>query len=307
MIDRAKFRQLVESPEILVMPGAYDALSAKLVEASGFPVAYMTGYGQSASKLGAPDVGLMTMSEMAERAKDMCYRSCLTLSEELGLQSVSFCCISTGEFRFPPEEAAHIAVRTVREYERAGAAAIQIEDQRMPKKCGHMLGRQVVDAQEMVNKIQAACAARHDPDFLIIARTDARTNHGVEEAIRRATLYEQAGADIIFVESLESAEEMRLVNQAVTKPTIANMVEGGRSPYLSAGELQALGYRLVVFPVLTLYAAMASVLDVLSELKDKGTVDLTSGKMVNFTQFNELIGLPQERRLEENDFSVLPR
>lgn len=291
MIDRAKFRQLVESPEILVMPGAYDALSAKLVEASGFPVAYMTGYGQSASKLGAPDVGLMTMSEMAERAKDMC-------------AAVSIPVICDGDTGFG--NVVNL-VRTVREYERAGAAAIQIEDQRMPKKCGHMLGRQVVDAQEMVNKIQAACAARHDPDFLIIARTDARTNHGVEEAIRRATLYEQAGADIIFVEPLESAEEMRLVNQAVTKPTIANMVEGGRSPYLSADELQALGYRLVVFPVLTLYAAMASVLDVLSELKDKGTVDLTSGKMVNFTQFNKLIGLPQERRLEENDFSVLPR
>lgn len=291
MIDRAKFRQLVESPEILVMPGAYDALSAKLVEASGFPVAYMTGYGQSASKLGAPDVGLMTMSEMAERAKDMC-------------AAVSIPVICDGDTGFG--NVVNL-VRTVREYERAGAAAIQIEDQRMPKKCGHMLGRQVVDAQEMVSKIRAACAARHDPDFLIIARTDARTNHGVEEAIRRAKLYEQAGADIIFVESLESAEEMRLVNQAVTKPTIANMVEGGRSPYLSAGELQALGYRLVVFPVLTLYAAMASVLDVLSELKDKGTVDLTSGKMVNFTQFNELIGLPQERRLEENDFSVLPR
>lgn len=291
MIDRAKFRQLVESPEILVMPGAYDALSAKLVEASGFPVAYMTGYGQSASKLGAPDVGLMTMSEMAERAKDMC-------------AAVSIPVICDGDTGFG--NVVNL-VRTVREYERAGAAAIQIEDQRMPKKCGHMLGRQVVDAQEMVSKIRAACAARHDPDFLIIARTDARTNHGVEEAIRRAKLYEQAGADIIFVESLESTEEMRLVNQAVTKPTIANMVEGGRSPYLSAGELQALGYRLVVFPVLTLYAAMTSVLDVLSELKDKGTVDLTSGKMVNFTQFNELIGLPQERRLEENDFSVLPR
>ena len=182
MIDRAKFRQLVESREILVMPGAYDALSAKLVEASGFPVAYMTGYGQSASKLGAPDVGLMTMSEMAERAKDMC-------------AAVSIPVICDGDTGFG--NVVNL-VRTVREYERAGAAAIQIEDQRMPKKCGHMLGRQVVDAQEMVNKIQAACAARHDPDFLIIARTDARTNHGVEEAIRRAKLYEQAGADIIF-------------------------------------------------------------------------------------------------------------
>ena len=169
MINRAKFRELVESREILVMPGAYDALSAKLIEASGFDVVYMTGYGQSASKLGAPDVGLMTMSEMAERAKDMC-------------AAVSVPVICDGDTGFG--NVVNL-VRTVREYERAGAAAIQLEDQTMPKKCGHMLGRQVVDAEEMVNKIRAAVAARQDPDFLIIARTDARTNHGVEEAIRR--------------------------------------------------------------------------------------------------------------------------
>lgn len=291
MIDRKKFRALVESKEILVMPGAYDALSAKLIEETGFNVVYMTGYGQSASKLGAPDVGLMTMSEMAERVKDIC-------------AAVSVPVICDGDTGFG--NVVNV-VRTVREYERAGAAGIQLEDQTMPKKCGHMLGRQVVDAEEMVNKIRAAAAARQDPDFLIIARTDARTNHGVDEAIRRAKLYEQAGADILFVESLESAEEMRMVNEAVSKPTMANMVEGGRSPYLTAQQLQELGYRLVVFPVSTLYAAMKSVLDILSELRENGTVDLSSGKMVNFTQFNELIGLPKERLLEANDFSVIPR
>lgn len=291
MIDRAKFRALAEAKDILVLPGAYDALSAKLAEAAGFDAVYMTGYGQSASKLGAPDVGLMTMSEMAERAKDMC-------------AAVSIPVVCDGDTGFG--NVVNL-VRTVREYERAGAAAIQLEDQTMPKKCGHMLGRQVVDAEEMVNKLRAAAAARRDPNFLIIARTDARTNHGIDEAIRRARLYEQAGADVIFVESLESIEEMRMVNQAVSKPTIANMVEGGRTPYLTAQELQDLGYRLVVFPASTLYAAMQSVLSVLGELKSTGTVELSPGKMVNFTQFNELIGLPQERRLEENDFSVIPR
>lgn len=291
MIDRAKFRALAEAKDILVLPGAYDALSAKLAEAAGFDAVYMTGYGQSASKLGAPDVGLMTMSEMAERAKDIC-------------AAVSIPVVCDGDTGFG--NVVNL-VRTVREYERAGAAAIQLEDQTMPKKCGHMLGRQVVDAEEMVNKLRAAAAARRDPNFLIIARTDARTNHGIDEAIRRARLYEQAGADVIFVESLESIEEMRMVNQAVSKPTIANMVEGGRTPYLTAQELQGLGYRLVVFPVSTLYAAMQSVLSVLGELKSTGTVELSPGKMVNFTQFNELIGLPQERQLEENDFSVIPR
>lgn len=177
MEARKRLRELVDAKEILVLPGAYDALSARLAEAAGFPCVYMTGYGQSASKLGAPDVGLMTMSEMVERAKDMC-------------AAVSVPVICDGDTGFG--NVVNL-VRTVREYERAGAAAIQLEDQTTPKKCGHMLGRQVVDAEEMVNKIRAAAAARQDPDFLIIARTDARTNHGVEEAIRRARLYEQAG------------------------------------------------------------------------------------------------------------------
>ena len=291
MTNGQKMRKLFEEKKLVVAPGCHDALTAKIISYLGFDAVYMTGYGQSASHLGQPDVGLMTMSEMVERAKDMC-------------AAVSVPVICDGDTGFG--NVVNL-VRTVREYERAGAAAIQLEDQTMPKKCGHMLGRQVVDAEEMVNKIRAAAAARQDPDFLIIARTDARTNHGVEEAIRRARLYEQAGADIIFVESLESVEEMRMVNEAIAKPTIANMVEGGRTPYLTAQELQDLGYRLVVFPVSTLYAAMQSVLDVLSELKATGTVDLSAGKMVNFTQFNDLIGLPQERRLEENDFSVLPR
>ena len=169
MEARKRLRELVDAKEILVLPGAYDALSARLAEAAGFPCVYMTGYGQSASKLGAPDVGLMTMSEMVERAKDMC-------------AAVSVPVICDGDTGFG--NVVNL-VRTVREYERAGAAAIQLEDQTTPKKCGHMLGRQVVDAEEMVNKIRAAAAARQDPDFLIIARTDARTNHGVEEAIRR--------------------------------------------------------------------------------------------------------------------------
>ena len=291
MEARKRLRELVDAKEILVLPGAYDALSARLAEAAGFPCVYMTGYGQSASKLGAPDVGLMTMSEMVERAKDMC-------------AAVSVPVICDGDTGFG--NVVNL-VRTVREYERAGVAAIQLEDQTTPKKCGHMLGRQVVDAEEMVNKIRAAAAARQDPDFLIIARTDARTNHGVEEAIRRARLYEQAGADIIFVESLESVEEMRMVNEAIAKPTIANMVEGGRTPYLTAQELQDLGYRLVVFPLSTLYAAMQSVLDVLGELKATGTVDLSAGKMVNFTQFNDLIGLPLVRELEENRFDSVAK
>ena len=279
MEARKRLRELVDAKEILVLPGAYDALSD------------MTGYGQSASKLGAPDVGLMTMSEMVERAKDMC-------------AAVSVPVICDGDTGFG--NVVNL-VRTVREYERAGAAAIQLEDQTTPKKCGHMLGRQVVDAEEMVNKIRAAAAARQDPDFLIIARTDARTNHGVEEAIRRARLYEQAGADIIFVESLESVEEMRMVNETIAKPTIANMVETGRTPLLTAAQLQEIGYDMVVFPISTLFVAAKAVYDMLMDLRANGTTRNCLDEMMSFSQFNDFIGLPLVRELEENRFDSVAK
>jgi len=291
MEARKRLRELVDAKEILFLPGAYDALSARLAEAAGFPCVYMTGYGQSASKLGAPDVGLMTMSEMVERAKDMC-------------AAVSVPVICDGDTGFG--NVVNL-VRTVREYERAGAAAIQLEDQTTPKKCGHMLGRQVVDAEEMVNKIRAAAAARQDPDFLIIARTDARTNHGVEEAIRRARLYEQAGADIIFGESLESVEEMRMVNEAIAKPTIANMVETGRTPLLTAAQLQEIGYDMVVFPISALFVAAKAVYDMLMDLRANGTTRNCLDEMMSFSQFNDFIGLPLVRELEENRFDSVAK
>lgn len=288
---RKQFRKLVEAEEILVLPGAYDALSAKLIEAAGFQGAYLTGYGHSASKLGAPDVGLMSMAEMAERVRD------ITMAVHIPVP----CDADTGFGNTVN------VVRTVREYERAGAAAIQLEDQTMPKKCGHMLGRQIVPAEEMVVKIQAAVAARTDPDFLIIARTDARTTHGIDEAIRRGKLYEEAGADIIFIESLETVEEMRRVNREITKPTIANMVEGGRTPFLSAQELQDIGYNLVVFPISTLYTATKAVYDMLVDLKKTGTTTGSASKMVDFAQFNEFIGLPAVRQIEANDLSSIEK
>ena len=198
-------------------------------------------------------------------------------------------------------------IRTVREYERAGAAAIQLEDQTMPKKCGHMLGRQVVPAEEMAEKIRAAAAARGDPDFLIIARTDARTEHGIDEAIRRGRLYEEAGADIIFIESLETVDEMKRVNREIRKPTIANMVEGGRTPFLPARELQEIGYSAVIFPITTLYAAAKAVYDVLADLRENGTSAGSSDRMLCFREFNELIGLPAVRKIESGDLSAVRR
>ena len=288
---RKRFRELVEAPEILVLPGAYDSLSAKLIEAAGFSAGMMTGYGHSASKLGQPDVGLLTFSEMAEAARDT-------------INAVSIPFVIDGDTGFGNNVN---VVRTVREYERAGAAAIQLEDQTMPKKCGHMLGRELIDAREMAQKLRAAAAARTDRDFLIIARTDARTAYGLDEALRRAKLYEAAGADIIFVESLESAEEMERVNREISLPTLANMVEGGRSPYLTAGELQAAGYSAVYFPVAPLYAAAKGVYGLLRSIRDSGSAKAFSdaGAMLSFEAFNAFIGLDGIRRIESGDFGGL--
>lgn len=291
MVLRKRLRKLVEAEEILILPGAYDALSAKLVQAAGFRAVYLTGYGQSASKLGEPDVGLMCMSEMAERTRDIAMAVDIPVA----------CDADTG-FGGPVN-----VIRTVREYKRAGAAAIQLEDQTMPKKCGHMLGRQVVPAEEMAEKIRAAAAARGDPDFLIIARTDARTEHGIDEAIRRGRLYEEAGADIIFIESLETVDEMKRVNREIRKPTIANMVEGGRTPFLPARELQEIGYSAVIFPITTLYAAAKAVYDVLADLRENGTSAGSSDRMLCFREFNELIGLPAVRKIESGDLSAVRR
>lgn len=289
MERRKRFRQLVEAEEILLLPGAYDALSAKLVDAAGFQGVYMTGYGQAASKLGQPDVGLMTMTEMVERAGDM-------------VMAVDIPVVCDADTGFGNNVN---VVRTIREYERLGAAAIQLEDQTMPKKCGHMLGRDVIDAQDMVMKLKAAVAARTDPDFLIIARTDARTNYGIDEAIRRGKLYAEAGADIVFVESVESVEEMRRVNREIPARTIANMVETGRTPFLTARELQDVGYDLVVYPISSLFVAAKSVYDMLLDLKANGTTKNYLDKMMSFSQFNDFIGLPLVRELEANRFDSI--
>ena len=286
---RKRFKELVEAEEILLLPGAYDALGAKLVEAAGFRGVYMTGYGQAASKLGQPDVGLMTMTEMVERAGDM-------------VMAVDIPVVCDADTGFGNNVN---IVRTIREYERLGAAAIQLEDQTMPKKCGHMLGREVIDAQDMVMKLKAAVAARTDPDFLIIARTDARTNYGIDEAIRRGKLYAEAGADIVFVESVESFEEMRRVNREIPARTIANMVETGRTPFLTARELQEVGYDLVVYPISSLFVAAKSIYDMLLDLKANGTTKNYLDKMMSFSQFNDFIGLPLVRELEANHFDCI--
>ncbi len=276
-------RNLLASKQIVVAPGAHDALTAKIIEKTGFPAVYMTGYGQAASHLGRPDVGLLTMSEMVSRAANM-------------VEAVKIPVIADGDTGFG--NAVNV-MRTVREYEKAGVAAIQLEDQVAPKKCGHMIGRQVVSKDEMVGKIKAAVSVRQDPDLVIIARTDARTVHGIDEAISRMKAYEEAGADLLFVESPESVDEMKRITTSFKAPVLANMVEGGRTPLLTAQELGEIGYGLVIFPTSSTYTVTLAVTRLMENLKQTGTTAGMLDEMVDFTAFNELIGLPQIRSLED--------
>lgn len=270
-----KIRALFAEKKMVVAPGAHDSLTAKIISRLGFDAVYMTGYGQSASHLGQPDVGLMTLSEMAGRASN--------IVEASGLPVIADADTGFGN--------AVNVMRTVREYEKAGVAVIQLEDQVMPKKCGHMTGRQIIDKKEMEGKIKAAVDARRNPDFMVMARTDARTICGIEEAIERGLAYKEAGADIIFIESPESEEEMRLINESIPGLTLANMVEGGRTPMLNNARLEELGYNLVIYPTASTFVTTRSMIRLWESLKRDGTTLGMVNEMVTFSEFNDLIGL----------------
>jgi carboxyvinyl-carboxyphosphonate phosphorylmutase len=258
-------------------------LTARIIEKVGFSAVYMTGYGQAASHLGRPDIGLMSMTEMVQRARN--------IAEAVALPVIADADTGFGN--------AVNVIRTVREYESAGAAAIQLEDQVSPKRCGHMLGREVIPMEEMVGKIKAAADTRRDSDFLIIARTDARTVYGIEEAIRRALAYEEAGADILFVESPEDVDEMRKINSLIHKPTLANMVEGGRTPMLANNELAEIGYDLVIYPTASTFVASKAIWGLMENLRAQGTTRGMIPQMVTFAEFNHLIGLDAINALGE--------
>ena len=284
MKKTAQLKQLLGAEKLLVAPGAYDVLSAKVIEQCGFDAVYMTGYGTSASVLGQPDFGLLTLTEMLKRAGDIA-------------NAVKVPVLADGDTGFG--NALNVR-RTVREYEKAGVCAIQLEDQVSPKRCGHMLGREVIRAAEMVQKIKAAADARQDDDFVIIARTDARTHYGLEEALARGKAYEEAGADVIFIESPENLDELRKINATFPRtPTLANVIEGGRTPVLTFDELQDLGFAIALYPLGPLYAAAKAVKLYLDELKAAGSPAGKVKDMITFEEFNRLIGLPEYTELEK--------
>lgn len=284
MRNTTRLRELLAGPEMIVAPGAYDALSARLIAQAGFPAVYMTGFGTAASVLGQPDVGLLTMSEMVGRAS--------ALASVIG--DIPLIADADTGYGNPIN-----VQRTMREYERAGVAALHIEDQIWPKKCGHMEGKQVIPVDEMVQKVHAAVDARQDPDFVIIVRTDANAVYGLEDALRRGQAYHEAGADMLFIEAPRTIEELRAIKQAFPAvPLLFNWADGGKTPMLPLDEIRTLGFKLVIFPVSTLFAATHAMLSLLNVLQQGQTPTAFRSQMVNFSQFTDQIGLPTIQALE---------
>ncbi len=272
-----KFRQLLKDPCIIAAPGAYDCLSARLIEAAGFPAVYMTGAGFSVSGIGYPDLGLATMTEMLEHAA--------YVADAVDVPVIAAADTGYGGILN--------VRRTVRQYERAGVAAIHIEDQDVPKRCGHLEDKRVIPVEDMVQKIRAAVDARTDDDLTIIVRTDALAVTGWDDSMRRCEEYIRAGADVLFVEALRNQDDVRRAANNLDVPLLYNYVETGKSPLLSVSELEDAGYKIVIFPSSTILAAMHAVNNVLAELKEKGTTAHMLDNMDSLHDCFDAVGLSQ--------------
>lgn len=270
-----QLRRHIEEKTFVAAPGVYDLISALIADRMDFRALYVTGYGTVASSLGLPDAGIATYSQMLERIA--------RITEMTKKPVIADADTGYGGLL----NAAH----TVRGYERAGVSAIQLEDQEFPKKCGHTPGRRVIAAEDMVRKIRVACDARSSADFLIIARTDARTSLGLDEALARGEAYARAGADIIFIESPESEAELAAIGKRIGKPLMANMVNGGRTPMLPAARLAELGFALAIFPAAGFLATAHALTSAYREIEKTGG---STGEtpLYSFADFNDLIGFP---------------
>jgi len=270
----ATLRARLAAGEFIVAPGVYDLISARLADRMGFSALYMTGYGVVASHLGLPDAGLASYADMVGRVERICAMTTTPL-------------IADGDTGY----GGLLNVRhTVRGYEAAGAAAIQIEDQEFPKKCGHTPGRRVIDAEVMARKIEVAVQSRRSDDFLIVARTDARTVHGLDEALARMETYRRAGADILFVESPESEAELARIGEAFDGPLLVNLVEGGRTPILPRARLKELGFQIALYPASGFLAAGSALKQVYSALLDTGSSSDVSAPLLDFDEMNRVMG-----------------
>ena len=276
MRTTTRLRELLASPGIVPAPGAYDCLSAAVIERAGFPVVYMTGAGTSISRTGYPDIGLTTMSEMVANAAAIA-------------RTVSVPVIADADTGYGDVLQVQ---RTIREYERAGVAGIHIEDQESPKRCGHLDDKRVVPQEEMVRKLHAALDAREDDDFTIIARCDALAVTGWDDALRRCEAYVGAGADVLFLEALQTREQALDVTRRFDVPLLYNFVETGKSPLLSVSELEELGFKLVIFPISAMLAALRTMTDLMRELRETGTTaHLIADRMVSIQECFDTVGL----------------
>ena len=282
MRNTTRLKELVAAPDILVMPGVHDALGCRLAEAAGFSALTAGGYGATATLLGRPDSSQLSLTELSEMYSRFCDASSLPLlaDADTGFGNVT-----------------NVA-RTVRVYEKAGVAGLFIEDQVFPKRCGHMAGKAVIPPAHWLAKIKAALDARVDGDFVIMARTDALAVNGLDDAIARAQMAREAGADLIFVEAPPDVESMRRICREIPGPCLANNVETGLSPLLPAPELQAIGYAAVVFPVAATYAVAFALRELFATLRATGTTASFLPRMLEFDEFNDLVGLPAQRRRE---------
>ena len=278
----ARLKQLIAAPDIVVMPGVHDALGVRLAEAAGFDAITAGGYGATATLLGRPDSSQLSLTELSEMYSRLCDATDLPLlaDADTGFGNVT-----------------NVA-RTVRLYEKAGVAGLFIEDQVFPKRCGHMAGKAVVPAAEWLAKIRAALDARQDPDLVIMARTDALAVNGIDDAIARAQMAREAGADILFVEAPTDVGQMRRICAEIPGPCLANNVETGLSPLLTAAELQAIGYAAVVFPVAATYAVALTLRELFATMRQTGTTSGFLPRMLAFDEFNALVGLPAQRERE---------
>jgi 2-methylisocitrate lyase-like PEP mutase family enzyme len=278
---RQRLRALAAERRGLVVPGAYDAVSARLVEQAGFPAVYMTGFGVSAARLGLPDLGFAGLAEMVDHARNLA-------------SAVSIPLIADADTGYG---SALQVRRTVQQYELAGVAGLHLEDQVAPKRCGHLAGKQVVPVEEFVGRIRAAVEARTDPDLLIIARTDAIAVTGFEDAVGRAEAAARAGADVLFVEAPTSETELEALPRRLDRPLLFNYAPSGRSPLVPFARLRELGYAIVIVPVELLFAATRAMQRALLELRDRDAATRDPERLVSFQEFCDLIGLPEQLAL----------
>lgn len=271
-----------DSSKPLVIPGVYDAIGAKIAQKVGFEAMFQTGYGTSATLFGMPDYGFIGATETVENARRIC-------------RAVSVPVIVDSDTGYGN---ALSVWKLVNELQAAGAAGIFLEDQRWPKRCGHMAGKEVVEREEYVEKLQAAIDAKKSKDFVIVARTDARATKGLDEAIERGKYYKKIGADAVFVEAPKSVEEMKKIGKSINAPLVANMIEGGATPICSAKELHKMGFKIILYPLSVLYANTYASLQILKELKKSGTTTKLRKNVVSFDEFNDIVELPKFRKLE---------